>query len=136
LAFVAVCGAATVYGVGVFRIELDRLAEVLNGAVSFAPNAMSNAATVKGSGLVRIEFDGLVVVLDGAVKVALGSVGGAAIDEGPSQTFALPAFRLDYSGAGADLYVPIDPWFSRAVLRLRQRRTGEAGRGHERNSAR
>ena len=61
-----------------FGVELDRLVEVFDGTVGFAPHAMSNTAIEKGSGLVRIELDGVVVVLDGALKVALGPVGGGA----------------------------------------------------------
>ncbi len=64
------------------RIDLDRLVEVLNGAVGFAPHAICNAAIVEGGGVIRIEFNCLIIVLDGAVKVARDSVGGAAAVEG------------------------------------------------------
>ena len=64
------------------RIDLDRLAEVLNGAVGFAPRAICNAAIVEGGGVIRVEFNCLIIVLDRVVKVAGDSVGGAAVVEG------------------------------------------------------
>ena len=58
-------------GVGVFRIELDRLGVVGDGAVVVALVAVRDTAVVVGGGVLGIEPDRLAEVGDGAVIVLL-----------------------------------------------------------------
>ena len=81
LAFIAVCGAAIEEGDGEFRVELDGLVVVLDGAVVLAFGAVGEAAIDEDDRTFRVERDGLIVVLDGAIVLAFIAVGSAAIVE-------------------------------------------------------
>jgi hypothetical protein len=62
---------AAVVSAGVFRIELDRLVEIGDGAVVFALFRIGAAAVAIGPSVFRIDLDRLAVVGDGTVVVAL-----------------------------------------------------------------
>ena len=54
-------------GVGVFRIKLEHLVEVLNGPIVLTLAYVGETAIVEGIGIVRIKLDRQVEVLNGAV---------------------------------------------------------------------
>src|SRR5262249_19482474 len=57
-------------GVGVFRIELEHLVEVLNSPIVLALAYVGETAIVEGIGIVWIKLDRQVEVLNGAVNLA------------------------------------------------------------------
>ena len=65
--------AAIDEGVGEFRIELDRLAEIRRGAVELVLVVENEAAVVVEERKFRIDFDRFAQVLDGTVEVALAA---------------------------------------------------------------
>jgi len=56
-------GAAVVVGVGVIRVEADRLVEVGDGAIVIALGLPGVGAAVEGQGVVRIETYGCAVTI-------------------------------------------------------------------------
>src|SRR5215471_277809 len=69
-------------GVGVFRIELEHLVEVLNSPIVLTLVYVGATAIVEGIAVVRIKLDRQVEVLNGAVNLADLVVGTAAIADG------------------------------------------------------
>src|SRR5205823_8214973 len=94
--------AAAVEGVGIARIEPDRLAVILHRSIVVALGLVSDAAAVEGIGVVRIKADRPVVILDRAVGVALGDIGSAAILEGNGETLFRQTSQLNAARAAVD----------------------------------
>jgi hypothetical protein len=76
----------------ILGLQLERLAEIGDGAIELAFGVLGGAADDVGVGVLRIEGDGFVVVSDGAVELALVLIGQAAegVDGG--------VFRIESDG--------------------------------------
>src|ERR1700720_1425902 len=101
--FVIVGVAAPVEGNGVVWIELDRLIQVLDGAVVLPLAAIGIAAVAECQGKVWIKLDRLIEILDGAVVFGFAEIGVAAIAESRRQILTLAFGGLDDGRAGGDL---------------------------------
>jgi hypothetical protein len=66
--------AAAVEGVGIIRLEPDRLIVIHNRAIIVALGLVGDTAAVKGIGVFRVELNCLVEVRNRAVRVALGEM--------------------------------------------------------------
>ena len=126
--------AAAAVGVRIFRVEADRLVEILDGAVVVALAEVDLAATFIGKRILWIEADRLVQILDGAIGVALRMVRTAARVIG-THGFRIEADRLIVIPDGAVVIAPavgitaIDIGVDAACLTLRR-----AARQHRRAS--
>jgi hypothetical protein len=79
---------ATGEGVGIPRVEPDRLVEIGDRPVVLAPGAIGGAAVAEGLSKLRVEPDGLVEVGDRPIELALMEVGVTAADEGLGESTA------------------------------------------------
>jgi hypothetical protein len=81
--------AAVDIGIGVFRIDLDRLVVVRDRLVVLALCQIRDAAVDIGLRKFRIDLDRFGFVRDRLVMLALRRIGGAAVDIG------IGVFRID-----------------------------------------